>query len=300
MTIGIWPDIMELILAIPPDTLELIIVILSDILESYIRYVFVLIFSENALVTISLPNGRKFYLLCGSSLPAARAATHTEYIPCPPAPGGRVAMVLPKLISEVLRQRNPRAVNNNKQQNRSESPWQGSRQRSTSTKRKSDDSATQGNPTITFANITAGHHTKTQSMDDSTEANIRSLLTKAKENSKAMRNCFQDIQNQESCVAFFETLFETIEMLTTSQEALLDALKNTNGQNTQAENLQAKPQTPANDDMVCLGSFSKKQCFDPALNRFSAPHANPQLQSDINRFNQQQQQQPVETEQEKS
>ena len=94
---------------------------------------------------------------------------------------------------------------------------------------------------ISFANITAGNHTQT-AFDEATEANIRSILSKAKEKSKAMRNSYKDIQNQETAVAFFETLFETLEMLTTSQEQLLDALKSKKATTNQTH-LQAQPQT---------------------------------------------------------
>jgi len=201
-------------------------------------------------------------------------------------------MVLPKFVSEVLRQSNPRALYN--QQNRSESPWQGSRQRSASVKRKSDgNAASQQQQTTsqpTFASIAAGTHPAKSVIDDVTAANMRSLLSKVTENTKAMRSAIHDIQNNDTAAAFFEALFETLEMLTETQETLLAALKPASDQ----QSTQAKPRQEENsENMVLLGTIPKKQRFEPAAHRFQTPLVNPNLNSETTK------EKPVETEQEK-
>jgi len=186
-------------------------------------------------------------------------------------------MVLPKFISEVLRQSNPRATINTSETSRSQSPWHSTRQRSASVKRKSDDATTAGTEsTASFASIVTGNKPQYKpTIDPALEASFKGALNTAKENIATMRAGIEEISTPESAMILINKLFDTLNILTQSQESMLSFIKESTAcpEATDIEQMSGCD----NPDMVVLGTVPKKQRFQPAANRHSQPIPNPTL-----------------------
>jgi len=215
------------------------------------------------------------------------ARDNTYSFPPPPShQGGGVNMVQPKLISEILRQRNPRTfISQTNSENVTQASWQPSqqhtqRQRSQSVKRKntSDSAASQRS----YANATSNSDFSFSGIATAAAIfEMEQALTKAKLATNNCRKLSEDLNSPEQLTALFENFFETFNMLISSQESVIGLLKNSkaakNAQTQQRSDNEGENSQDWQPQMVTLGQIAKRQKSDNSQNRFPQPVLNSEI-----------------------